>query len=410
VWVSKLRSCDLDTIREMAAGGKAALPVLVWAIENPHGGLGVPSAVFWVLERIGPDAEPVLPLLLEKFRGGRSSLLADDIADALVAIAPDSPEVLKALKAAQKGEYSWTREAGACALAAIGKHDRLTLKILHEALPYGYDHVLLDAMEALGKIGPDAARVIPKLEQLMRHENQRVRLTAFETLTKMGEKGADRVGRVFRYAKEDVQIRAAFWVGLRDEETKGAVKNMRKQLREAWDEEVRLAMAIGLGLLGPRADEAVGDLYEALKDKKETVRIVSALALLRMGEKGVRKLRFGLDSSRKEVVEAATRALAHLDDVDGLVIEDLMDALRRTRSAAPAAEALAKMGKRAVPALVEGLSSKSEQVRIWCCYALGKMSAGAKDAVPALEKLAGEDPSAAVRDAADRALHWIRTG
>ena len=145
-------------------------------------------------------------------------------------------------------------------------------------------------------------------------------------------------------------------------------------------------------------------------DEAEIVRTVSALALLRMGEKGVKKLRFGLDSSRKEVVAAATHALAHLTDVDGLVIEDLMDALRRTRSAAPAAEALAKMGKKAVPALVEGLSSKRERVRTWCCYALGKMSADAKEAVPALEKLAAEDSSPAVRDAADRALHWIRTG
>jgi HEAT repeat protein len=352
----------------------------------------------------------VLPLLLEKFRKGSLSLVADDVVDAMVAIAPDSPEVLEALKRAQKDEFSWTREAAAGGLAAIGKHDKRTLAILIDVLPYSRDHELVRAMEALGTIGPEAARVIPKLEQLMRDDDPHVHLTAFKTLTKMGKKGTDRVGRVFLYAEENVQIRAAFWVGLRGEETKDAVKNMRKALKGAYDEEVRAAMAIGLGFLGPDADDAVGDLYEAMKDKAEIVRIVASLALLRMGEKGIRKLRFGLESSRKEVVAAATHALAHLEDVDGLVISDLMDALRRTRSAEPAAEALAKMGKKAVPALVEGLTSRRADVRRWCCYALGKISGGAKEAIPALEKLVKEDPIDDVREAADRALHWIRTG
>ena len=74
--------------------------------------------------------------------------------------------------------------------------------------------------------------------------------------------------------------------------------------------------------------------------------------------------------------------------------------------------ALAAVGpeaKDAVPVLIDSLASDDQEVRGTACYALGKMGAGAAEAVPALEKRL-EELDGASRTALVWALLQIRPG
>ena len=66
--------------------------------------------------------------------------------------------------------------------------------------------------------------------------------------------------------------------------------------------------------------------------------------------------------------------------------------------------------KQAVPKLTMALQADSQTVRLEAAIALGDLGSRAKDAEPALELLAEDDPIRNIRDAAREALRKIRGG
>jgi HEAT repeat protein len=73
----------------------------------------------------------------------------------------------------------------------------------------------------------------------------------------------------------------------------------------------------------------------------------------------------------------------------------------------PAVDALAKIGPKAVPDLVNGLYQRQAQVRLTSAMALGRIGPPAKEAIPMLGKLL-RDQSSEVRKAASEALLKIQ--
>jgi HEAT repeat protein len=137
---------------------------------------------------------------------------------------------------------------------------------------------------------------------------------------------------------------------------------------------------------------AVSPLVIALKDEDEDVRCFAAQALRkgRRAEKAVTALIEALGDKDDEVRKNAARALTDIGP-KATAIPALIKALdnnRNERVDEKIAEAIAKIGPRAIPALIEALGHKTRDVRQHAAYALaciGRASPGLTEkAIPAL--------------------------
>jgi HEAT repeat protein len=122
-------------------------------------------------------------------------------------------------------------------------------------------------------------------------------------------------------------------------------------------------------------------LVAALDDSEWSVRRDAAVALGRFGSEAraaVPKLFRMLD--REEDQDAARGALREIDDADA----------------------------DAVPVLIEGLESEDRRRRYYAVSLLRKIGPPAKQALPALERIAEDDRSGRMRDFVQRAIDSIR--
>ena len=153
---------------------------------------------------------------------------------------------------------------------------------------------------------------------------------------------------------------------------------------------------------GAAGAPAVPALIQALGDSNSAVCCAAAEALGKLGD--------------PQAIPALIQALGHdtdpfaddldLDAVDDLDLDAVLDAVYRDAVRAVAAEALVKIGTPAVPALIQALRDRSENVRFAAAEALGKL--GDPQAVPALIQALG-DSDWYVRRAAAEALVKIGT-
>ncbi|MFC1719443.1 HEAT repeat domain-containing protein, partial [Candidatus Poribacteria bacterium] len=166
------------------------------------------------------------------------------------------------------------------------------------------------------------------------------------------------------------------------------------------------------------SETIVPALAAALEDKSEEVRRGARYSLIEIGKPSVPVLKKALEHEDREVRMLATYALAQLDEpvpvsllietleygdviireriapVVGKMGESASDAVpvlikimanRREQSLWPAVDALIKIGKPAVPALIEAL--KDPRIYSSAAYALGHIGEPARDAIPELTKL-----------------------
>ena|GEM_PF-2256793 len=134
-------------------------------------------------------------------------------------------------------------------------------------------------------------------------------------------------------------------------------------------------------------EETIAALRDAVKHGNDT----AALALGSIGAveaiDDLREVVRSRDSYRLSQRRKAATALGHLGGAAAPAIQDLIDSFSDFSVANSGAEALAMMGKVAVPALVKEL--KKGDHKLIAAQTLGKMGARARSALPELEKKAG---------------------
>ena len=155
------------------------------------------------------------------------------------------------------------------------------------------------------------------------------------------------------------------------------------------DTDQRSRAAAALGKLGPAAKDAVAPLHEMLKDKQPGLRRAAAEALGKIGPdaKAAVPTLVGLSQDRNaNVREQSLLALSRIDPQGPGVIDTFGKALRDKDAAVytTAASVLAKLGKPAVPTLLDALKDQDAKVYLAAATALGEIGADAKDAVPPL--------------------------
>ncbi len=164
-----------------------------------------------------------------------------------------------------------------------------------------------------------------------------------------------------------------------------------------------------IGVLGEIGKPAVPALMEALKDRNLEMRGGAQEALARIGTDAVSDL---LQALKDRDGETNREAAAVLLKVDPAQLKELELAWSKAlagpgRERLEAIATLEKMGKEAVPALIQVLRDQDESVRKTAAGALGRLGPAAREASTPLQRLAKEDPSASVREKAAEAVAKI---
>src|SRR5262249_6572231 len=142
---------------------------------------------------------------------------------------------------------------------------------------------------------------------------------------------------------------------------------------KAGDPDVRLYAVWSLSFIGPAAKEATPIVVKALADKSAQVRRKAAYALGR------------IDPDPEKVVAALVAALEDSD-------EDVRQA---------AAGPLPRMGKAAVPALIQAMKGDKAALRNTAIKTLGEIGAEADKAIPELRAFLLDPDKGAAEPAAD---------
>jgi HEAT repeat protein/S1-C subfamily serine protease len=176
----------------------------------------------------------------------------------------------------------------------------------------------------------------------------------------------------------------------------------------------RVQAAQSLGELGDGARLAFSSLFDALKDRNKLVQRAAAAALEKIPphKDDLAMLREACKNSKEPALvrTQAALALAQLGPDAHAALPDLLAQLKDSDESVrqAALKAVVAIGPEAkdVPALSEGLSSTSVEVRTLTMQALARLGAAAKDAVPAL-KTALKDSDKAIRIQAVQTLEAV---
>jgi HEAT repeat protein len=131
-------------------------------------------------------------------------------------------------------------------------------------------------------------------------------------------------------------------------------------------------------------EETISALRDAVKHGNDTAALALGSIVAVEAIDDLREVVRSRDSYRLPQRRKAATALGHLGEASAPAIQDLIDSFSDYSVAVSGAEALAMMGKVAVPALVKEL--KEGDHKVFAAYALGKMGAPAREALPELEK------------------------
>jgi HEAT repeat protein len=235
----------------------------------------------------------------------------------------------------------------------------------------------------------------------LRHAEENIRLAALGEIlgAKAHPRALDAVAGCLDDASE--RVRGTAIVVLSESGPK-AVPALAGALDEKQPPPIRILAAAGLARAGADAAPAIDALVRCLGAKNTELPAHAALALGKIGTPAVLALRKALAHPDPGVRGAAADALGHAGPSAREAIEDLN---KLAAAASPPAlglayaAAIAKISgdpKAGLPALIEALKDKNDQLRASVIEKIGEMRALARDAASAImERL--KDPAAKVR-------------
>ncbi|MHC4399851.1 MAG: HEAT repeat domain-containing protein [Planctomycetota bacterium] len=356
----------------LAEIGPPVVPKIVSALGNEDPAVRAGAA--FVLNHLGRRAKAAVPAMIRPLKDddpivrraiagalGKAGRTADafKVANALIGVLQDEDFVVRAGAAESLGLL------GPAAQAAVPQLS-LLLMTDEETWPQSA------SAEALGRIGPAATT---QLIIALGHPEAEVRCLAAKALVRIGPDAKLANAALIRCLEDDdpaVRVRAAFALWTID----GQLDRAMPVLIDGLKGEAGWAAADLIARLGPAAKDAVPALVEIARAGDSR----AIHALVRIGPEA------------EETVPAILQALVMYAAVGGVPGETY--------------DALWRIGKPALPALVQTLQHPKERVRQVAAEILGNMRSQADAAIPALIE-ALTDESNVVREAAREALEDI---
>jgi HEAT repeat protein len=260
----------------------------------------------------------------------------------------------------------------------------------------------LAAIIALADHGPKAAPAIPDLLDALRGTDEDQRLNAALTLSKIGKAAVPEVAKLLSDGRPETRFYAIWalgWIGPGAAEAEPALV---RAMSDANDD-VRRKAAYALGRVAGNPQGVLPTLVAALSDKYADIRASAADAVAHFGKAAVPALVAVLDQP-----EPARGAAAHALGAIGSDARDAVAPLRKAlladEGAPEMADALGKIGKTSIPALLAAVDSGKQPIVNASIQALGHIGA---EAAPNLVDLMGHK-SAEVRRLATQTLVPLR--
>ena len=433
---ASVRQLAADTLLGLAHDSAAAWPAVITAMANTH--YEIPPRIAGFLpDKIGAPIAPLLVRSLShskpRIRGGSAMALSWLLERYGNPNAPD--DYVEQPSALNK--YGLTLSGAVMDIA----------KVLNSLEP----DQLAQVIQGLAGIGPPAKGAIPYVLPMLKDHNPSVRWSAVYFFGAMGQAGKVAMPDIIRSLKDPdkgVRLRAMAFLGGFGPAAKDALPDLAIALKSTDTdtiEQASLALASidpsqegilpgvmltlndpnhpedrdnafkALNKLGSRAKPAAPalvrliatDLDSENSDDKAADRHAAVTALaLADGADAIPELQHVISTDKDDEVRiAAVTALGGLGSSSPRAISALADALNNDSEAVrdAASEALGKLGRPSVPAVIAALKSTHLYQRAWAVQALGRIKPMRTNAEHAL-RLALNDRSEIVRTAAQAAL------
>ena len=409
------KAVTLHALEAIVGQRGKAVPLLKEILKQPETAYLACAAI----EQIGPEAADTVPELTELLGTTKHSHLLIQTLLALASIGPAAQSAEGAIVPHLEMKTDDTVPvAAAFALGSIGaKNADAPLK---KALSTDDPFLDMVATWALAKLHPNDRQLmkqaVDELTKGLANEKPQMRTAAargLQTLQAPPEMVGPALLAVANDPDPDVSTNIVnALAGLGESVVPRVVKALQKPKNRP------LALRV-LTKMGPKAATAVEPLIAASKDADPEYRGTIFFTLAAIGPAAAQAtdtLVEGISSDDKRVRESALYALREIGPGAKGATRPLLRKMEADRSfdSLAAAWALSRIAigddavaKRVLPVLLRGLSSTGEQTRLNSAEALAEWGSNAAGAAAELKKVADEDKSAAVREAADAALKRV---
>jgi HEAT repeat protein len=298
------------------------------------------------------------------------------------------------LYAIEKDEEKSIRQEGVMLLGRLDTKTPGAMKALVTALQTDQAGEVREAAATVigAKFLDKAADYVPALQDALKDPHPGTRIAVAVALRNLGESARPAFPALFDAAKnpkEHELVRAAaLHVLTRKARNNPQLLPLLLDMLKSTETpaSLREAAADGLGGLGSEAPEVTAALSQSLGDKSLELRKASAVALVALGEKA-------------QPAWPAIKARLTDPKEDSSIRNHLLRLSGR----------LGKTNPEAVKILTDAaISDTSTENRIAAIQELGELGGMAKEAIPALVKIADADARASVREAAAKAVKLIK--
>ncbi|MCC6125322.1 MAG: HEAT repeat domain-containing protein [Pirellulales bacterium] len=410
----KVRMQVLSLVAEV---GKPAVPALMKLLDQEESALWGCSA----LGAIGPDAAAAVPAVTKLLGADHPPKLRLEAAMALSSIGPAAAAALPELTAILDQKDPVVLPGAIFAVGRLGPAGKSSEKKLHELAAEEEPFTRVIATWALCKLNPDNQKLLadslPALVAALIDKEPRTRAAATKCLVDLKSRPSLLMPLVEKFAEGANSASMENIVEVVAEVGAPAVPVLVKALAEP---PLRARVAAILGRLGPDARKAAPALAEVLgQDKSPAVRREALIALGAIGpfaaeqSSAIAKV---LKDDDSQLRAAACYALGKIGPLAIGSKNDLLECLKSDDELCrmAAAWALTRVdpncpegSRESVPCLVKELFNADPHIRMEAVAALQALGPQAREAIPALKKVADDDPLAPIRLAADEAIKAV---
>jgi HEAT repeat protein len=444
---AEVRHAAIYALQEIKPDPKILMPLLDQVLKESD-----PMVRMNVLTLVAEMGKPAVPSVIKMLNDDETATWGCITLGAIGSEAADAvPALTKLLGPAHPPKL---RLEAAMALSSIGPAAVTALPELMDILDKKDPVVMPGAIFAVGRLGPAGKPAEKKLKDIASREDPFSRVISTWALCKIQPENQklladsmpilvtallDKEQRTQSAATKcliDLKPRASILMpaiskiadGANTETTKNIVEVVADAgptavpiLIKALDvESLRPRVAVILGRLGPEAKDAAPALASILeKDKTPAARREALIALGAIGPFAYGQTPAVAKVLKDDDLQLRAAACYAIGKIGPLAIgskNDLLECLKSEDELCnmAAAWALARVdphcpegAQKSVPCLVKGLFNADAHIRMEAVSALQLMGVQAQEAVPALKKVAADDPQAVVRIAASDALKSI---
>lgn len=341
------------------------------------------------LSTMGKDAQSALPILfsiLKEKDPNKKSNIRGQVMQQMAEIAPGDKAAIDAIRAAVEDEEDeYVRQSASYALASMGKD---AVPQILELLKSGKPQVQAVAAEALGYVDEDIAeQAVPALQQALKSEDELVVAKAAVSLAQRYEQADGTVPVLIELMKSDDEMSNEASQGLNalGDKANAALPDLVELLKD----EEKWSMALyAIDNIGPPDAKAVPDLLALLpKERWMQSTIYQILGKMDPKTEGVvAALEEGLGSNDTRRVCAT--ALAKFGEPAHPLVEKLTAQLSDPVARYDAAETLGWMGEAATPAVGQLAAMLDDEKFAAQSVALSALANLGSTAAPAVEQIA----------------------